>query len=99
MDSRMIDLIKSLSCLIEDYGIDAVTCSLEFIRGFPCKIETIRIGYWRTDVYVTITRDQFNELRVDYNLGNKIMTIKKLREMTQIGLKDAKDIVENTNWN
>lgn len=101
MNNRMIDLVRQVSDLVDAYGYDAVNSTLQFVNTFPNKSYT-RIGDWHTGTYVTITNEQFNQVRDAYrgNGGqtNKISAIKLLRDMTNIGLKEAKDIVENTIW-
>lgn len=88
----MLDLVRDIKELIDRYGYEAVDATVQFVHTFPA-VNTMRIGY--NDVFVNIEPADYYTLRDYVRSNNRIGAIKFLREKTHIGLREAKDIVEN----
>lgn len=94
----IVNLINDIQDLIERYGIERVKETVFFldrISTIPSNMITLR-AY--TGFTVNVTAAQFNELNELMNATPSafITAIKRLREMTGIGLKDSKDTIETT---
>ena len=91
----LIDLVSNVNELISRYGLDAVRGTVDYVGKYS-EVNNIRVGYG--DVWFTIDRDHYAEIRTLSRAGDKIAATKKLREANYCSLKEAKDIVENTTW-
>jgi ribosomal protein L7/L12 len=106
----LLELIKEIQALNEKYGKDAVSLTITFMSGNLIAHLLKEAGYTlRADnnsIEVTLTKEQWADIVNVYNSSsdysaegirykNKISAIKKLREITSIGLKEAKDIIES----
>lgn len=58
------------------------------------KIESLSHLYFGS---TPVTKDQFNQVRNYIDTGSKLNAIKLIRELTGMGLKEAKDIADNFN--
>lgn len=102
--SRMTDLVMKLEQLINEYGADTVRNGFEFVTTFNTQARIIVVRDATGLVTCELTREQYMKVYDAYvpNPGspytNKIQAIKALREITGIGLKEAKDVVENERW-
>lgn len=93
----LINLVQNVGDLINQYGLDTVRATVEYVGKYS-EINNVRVGDYHTDVWFTISREQFRSIGDNYRAGNKITAIKMLREIVACGLKEAKDVVENTPW-
>lgn len=93
----LIDLVSSVSDLISHYGYDAVYGTVVYV-GTYSEVNSVRVGDPNTNVYFTISKNQYRDIGNQYRAGNKITAIKLLREVTSCQLKEAKNVVENTTW-
>lgn len=91
----VIDLVSSVKELADRYGLDAVRNTVDYIGAVD---NFVRVGDFGTNVYFTISKDQYRSIGNEYRAGNKITAIKMLRDIVHCGLKEAKDVVENTKW-
>jgi hypothetical protein len=91
------NVVSSVSELIDRYGYDLVYGTIVYIGTYGDHLN-VRVGDPVSNVYFTISKDQFRSIgdfmRADY----KIAAIKMLREITSCALKEAKDVVEATRW-
>jgi len=91
----MIDVVADVNALVNKYGLLAIRHTLSFIESFP-----ITIKHAIRDVEgneISITREQLAQIRSVYSAYapyNKIQAIKRYRELTYVGLKEAKNAVE-----
>ncbi len=95
IDPRL--LIQDLYPLMQKYSAKDIIAAVNFLDQYNDLTPSMIHLTDGRETKVTLTRDQWRELRSVYNSGpdyNKIQAIKKLREFTYIGLKEAKDIVE-----
>lgn len=90
-------IVSSVNELIDRYGYDLVYGTVVYIGTYGDHLN-IRVGDPVSNVYFTISKDQFNSIGVLSNAGDKIAAIKMLRDITSCSLKEAKDIVEATRW-
>lgn len=93
----LADVVSSVNELIDRYGYDLVHGTIVYIGTYGDHLNT-RVGDPVTNVYFTISKDQFHSIGTLSNAGEKIQAIKMLREITNCSLKEAKDVVEATRW-
>jgi ribosomal protein L7/L12 len=107
---RLLELISDIQALNDKYGTDAVYSTLVFMRDSDVKHLLKESGYTLrandNSIEVSLTKEQWSEIVNVYNSSseynsegfrykNKISAIKKLREFTSVGLKEAKDLIES----
>jgi ribosomal protein L7/L12 len=63
-----------------------------FIKLLTSK-EPVILRVPGSNEFITLSQEEFNELRT-YTRDKKISCIKRIREITHVGLKEAKDISE-----
>ncbi len=87
-----VTMVRNIQALIDVYGLENVERTVAFIRDISAT--SVSVMDHNGKIVAKITLKQHAELKQMYHPDNFIMTIKKLREMTGIGLKEAKDGVE-----
>lgn len=97
--SNPVLVVADVHELVERYGLNVVRHALTYLESFPINIPSpiIVTDYEGHKTVVNLTAAQFAELQKQYGKGpsyNKIQAIKWLRELTSLGLKEAKDAVE-----
>lgn len=106
MDVKTItQLISDVSTLLDTHGKKAVMDTIRYLERVEyAPFVTLRAidnidGY--SPIKCQITRDEYDQVKAEMKAqpyANKITAIKLLRSFTSIGLREAKYIVEQTNW-
>lgn len=95
---NVVNLLEDVQKVLDKYGIDRVKETILFLDRVSSRPSNHVVLRAYTGAYVTITTAQFDELNnyVTSVPSEYITAIKKLREFTGTGLKEAKDIIETT---
>lgn len=86
-------LVADVEMLVSRWGVDSVRKALEFVAGFSDDPSFV-LAYDYDGGEHKITSAQYNELRVIYRDIGKIRSIKRIREMLGLGLREAKAAIE-----
>lgn len=86
-------LLKDVLDLTSRYGVENVKATLIYIEKIN-STSNVRTLVVKGNYYGALTDKQYQEV-FSLSKSEKINAIKKLREYTGLGLKEAKDVVES----
>ena len=90
--------VLDVIALVDKYGIDAAKHTVDYVANFPAVVGQYTFSLGGSSK-VHLTEKQFQTVKAAYANGlNKIQAIKTFREITGVGLKEAKDAIETYKW-
>lgn len=97
MDAEtLINLVQDVKSLVDRYGVDTVKDTLDYVAKMRMNKDTAtRSLYSKAGAHTVVSSVLFSQIRDTARAGRKIEAIKLLRTYTNIGLKEAKEIVED----